>query len=118
MCPNGMFRGLPHQPDGQHLTPEGYHMLAADWSARSPARCGDNRARPHTRYKSSLIPREAGRLPTRKRMTIFDPGRAQTIFFNQRHIMPKFLRIGVHQSNVSGYTSKASLSDGLARWFS
>jgi acyl-CoA thioesterase-1 len=29
MCPNGMFRGLPHQPDGQHLTPEGYHMLAA-----------------------------------------------------------------------------------------
>ena len=29
MCPNGMFRGLPHQPDGVHLTPEGYHMLAA-----------------------------------------------------------------------------------------
>ena len=29
MCPNGMFRGLPHQPDGQHLTPEGYRMLAA-----------------------------------------------------------------------------------------
>ncbi|MGH6741226.1 MAG: GDSL-type esterase/lipase family protein [Bradyrhizobium sp.] len=28
MLPNGMFRGLPHQPDGQHLTPEGYHMLA------------------------------------------------------------------------------------------
>ena len=25
---NGMLRGLPHQPDGQHLTPEGYHMLA------------------------------------------------------------------------------------------
>jgi acyl-CoA thioesterase-1 len=25
---NGTFRGLPHQPDGQHLTPEGYHMLA------------------------------------------------------------------------------------------
>ena len=24
----GTFRGLPHQPDGQHLTPEGYHMLA------------------------------------------------------------------------------------------
>jgi hypothetical protein len=23
-----MFRGLPHQPDGVHLTPEGYHMLA------------------------------------------------------------------------------------------
>jgi acyl-CoA thioesterase-1 len=25
---NNMFRGLPHQPDGQHLTPQGYHMLA------------------------------------------------------------------------------------------
>lgn len=25
---NQMFRGLPHQPDGMHLTPEGYHMLA------------------------------------------------------------------------------------------
>jgi acyl-CoA thioesterase I len=28
MLPNGMFRGKPHQPDGMHLTPEGYHMLA------------------------------------------------------------------------------------------
>ena len=28
MLPNGMLHGLPHQPDGQHLTPEGYHMLA------------------------------------------------------------------------------------------
>jgi acyl-CoA thioesterase-1 len=28
MLPNGMFRGKPHQPDGIHLTPEGYHMLA------------------------------------------------------------------------------------------
>jgi acyl-CoA thioesterase-1 len=28
MIANGVFRGLPHQPDGQHLTPEGYHMLA------------------------------------------------------------------------------------------
>ena len=25
---NGMFHSLPHQPDGQHLTPEGYRMLA------------------------------------------------------------------------------------------
>jgi acyl-CoA thioesterase-1 len=25
---NQMFRGLPHQPDGMHLTPEGYRMLA------------------------------------------------------------------------------------------
>ena len=28
MLANGMLRGLPHQPDGQHLTAEGYHMLA------------------------------------------------------------------------------------------
>jgi len=28
MLPNSLLRGLPHQPDGQHLTPEGYHMLA------------------------------------------------------------------------------------------
>jgi acyl-CoA thioesterase-1 len=25
---NGMFHSLPHQSDGQHLTPEGYRMLA------------------------------------------------------------------------------------------
>lgn len=30
MLPNSMFHGLPHQPDGQHLTPEGYHMLAEE----------------------------------------------------------------------------------------
>jgi acyl-CoA thioesterase-1 len=28
MCSNNMLHGLPHQPDGQHLTPEGYRMLA------------------------------------------------------------------------------------------
>lgn len=28
MLPNGMLRELPRQPDGQHLTPEGYHMPA------------------------------------------------------------------------------------------
>ena len=28
MLANGMLHGLPHQPDGQHLTPEGYRMLA------------------------------------------------------------------------------------------
>jgi len=28
MLGNSMLRGLPHQPDGQHLTPEGYHVLA------------------------------------------------------------------------------------------
>jgi acyl-CoA thioesterase-1 len=26
--PSAMLHGLPHQPDGEHLTPEGYHMLA------------------------------------------------------------------------------------------
>jgi acyl-CoA thioesterase-1 len=28
MLENGMLQNLPHQPDGQHLTPEGYRMLA------------------------------------------------------------------------------------------
>ena len=28
MLPNSMLRGWPRQPDGQHLTPEGYRMLA------------------------------------------------------------------------------------------
>jgi acyl-CoA thioesterase-1 len=27
MLPNNVFKGLPHQPDRQHLTPEGYHMV-------------------------------------------------------------------------------------------
>ena len=30
MLSNGMLHGLPHQPDGQHLTPEGYHILAEE----------------------------------------------------------------------------------------
>ena len=30
MLPNGMLGGKPHQPDGQHLTPEGYRMLAEE----------------------------------------------------------------------------------------
>jgi acyl-CoA thioesterase-1 len=30
LLPNGMLRGKPHQPDGQHLTPEGYRMLAEE----------------------------------------------------------------------------------------
>ena len=37
MLPNGMFHGLPHQPDGQHLTPEGYHMLAEELVAQVAA---------------------------------------------------------------------------------
>ena len=28
MIANNTLGGLPHQPDGAHLTPEGYHMLA------------------------------------------------------------------------------------------
>ena len=28
MLPNSAFHGMPHQPDGHHLTPEGYHMIA------------------------------------------------------------------------------------------
>jgi len=28
MLPNQMLSGLPHQPDGMHLTPAGYRMLA------------------------------------------------------------------------------------------
>src|SRR6266699_7026554 len=28
MLENGNFRGLPHQPDGQHLTPKGYRAIA------------------------------------------------------------------------------------------
>jgi len=28
MLENDMLRGYPHQPDGQHLTPDGYHALA------------------------------------------------------------------------------------------
>jgi len=34
MLGNSMLRGLPHQPDGQHLTPEGYHMLAASLASQ------------------------------------------------------------------------------------
>jgi acyl-CoA thioesterase I len=29
MVPNNMLGGLPHQPDGQHLTPEGYPPASA-----------------------------------------------------------------------------------------
>ncbi|THD42129.1 MAG: acyl-CoA thioesterase [Bradyrhizobium sp.] len=30
MVPSGMFRGLPHQDDEIHLTPDGYHALAME----------------------------------------------------------------------------------------
>jgi len=34
MLENSMLRGLPHQPDGQHLTPEGYRALAQSLAAQ------------------------------------------------------------------------------------
>jgi acyl-CoA thioesterase-1 len=34
MLPNDMLHGLPHQPDRQHFTPEGYHMLAEELVAQ------------------------------------------------------------------------------------
>ena len=37
---NDMLRGLPHQPDGVHLTPEGYHMLAEAIAPRAEAAMG------------------------------------------------------------------------------
>jgi len=40
MLPNGMFHGLPHQADGQHLTPEGYHMLAEELVGQVAAALG------------------------------------------------------------------------------
>jgi acyl-CoA thioesterase-1 len=39
MLPNQMLHGLPHQPDGQHLTPVGYHMLAE--TLASQVKCGN-----------------------------------------------------------------------------
>nr|QIG99787.1 acyl-CoA thioesterase [Bradyrhizobium sp. 6(2017)] len=40
MLPNGMLSGLPHQPDGQHLTPEGYHMLAQSLASQASGAIG------------------------------------------------------------------------------
>jgi acyl-CoA thioesterase I len=40
MLPNGMLHGFPHQPDGQHLTPEGYHMLAEELVGQVAAALG------------------------------------------------------------------------------
>jgi acyl-CoA thioesterase-1 len=40
MLGNSMLGGLPHQPDGQHLTPEGYHMLAASLASQVSAAVG------------------------------------------------------------------------------
>jgi acyl-CoA thioesterase I len=40
MMPNNMLHGLPHQPDGQHLTPEGYHMLAEAIASQVAATVG------------------------------------------------------------------------------
>src|ERR671925_44425 len=46
-------------------------------------------------------------LPSRGCMITFCPCDSPTGLSIRPHDMPKFLRIGVHQSNVSGYTSKA-----------
>jgi acyl-CoA thioesterase-1 len=40
MIANGTFRGLPHQPDGQHLTPEGYRMLAEQVASQVAGKIG------------------------------------------------------------------------------
>jgi acyl-CoA thioesterase-1 len=40
MLPNNALRGLPHQPDGQHLTPEGYHMLAESLASQVASTIG------------------------------------------------------------------------------
>ncbi len=40
MLENNMLHGLPHQPDGQHLTPEGYRMLAQSLVGRVAAALG------------------------------------------------------------------------------
>ncbi len=40
MLPNTMMRGKPHQPDGQHLTPDGYHQLAEELAPSVEAALG------------------------------------------------------------------------------
>ena len=40
MLENNMLHGLPHQPDGQHLTPEGYRMLAESLAAQVASAIG------------------------------------------------------------------------------
>ena len=40
MLANNAFKGLPHQPDGQHLTPEGYHMIAVSLASQVAAAIG------------------------------------------------------------------------------
>jgi len=40
MLENNMLHGFPHQPDGQHLTPEGYRMLAESLAAQVASAIG------------------------------------------------------------------------------
>jgi acyl-CoA thioesterase-1 len=40
MMENSMFSGMPKQPDRQHLTPEGYHMLAEAIAGRVESALG------------------------------------------------------------------------------
>ncbi len=46
---NTAFRGLPHQPDGQHLTAEGYRMLAESLARQVIAALGTRPAAPASR---------------------------------------------------------------------
>jgi acyl-CoA thioesterase-1 len=40
MLENSMLRGHPRQPDGQHLTPDGYRSLAASLASQAAAAIG------------------------------------------------------------------------------
>ena len=71
MLENGMFRSLPHQPDGQHLTPEGYPHAGAGADGAGggrarralrrggiSARAGRERQRADTVERKSLLSRK------------------------------------------------------------
>ena len=69
MVPAGMFRGLPHQDDEIHLTPDGYHALAMELapqvaSALSPSMKGGRIITP--------LPRAAGCL-SRPQLMLYRP---------------------------------------------
>src|SRR6204780_3325775 len=40
LLPNSAFPGMPHHPDGQHLTPEGYHMTAEQLASQGAGAIG------------------------------------------------------------------------------
>jgi hypothetical protein len=55
MLPNGMLRGKPHQPDGQHLTLEGYHMLAEELAGQVAGALSVLRRRARPLHLASLF---------------------------------------------------------------